>query len=186
MIFRAIVIVALWAAVASARPFAPFALRAVNGGDLSSVDWNEGDKTATVVVFLSARCPCSMGHEERLSELARRFKNFAFVGVHANADEPAELVRRHFTPGKFPFPVLDDADQTVADRFGAVKTPHVFVVDRAGNVQFEGGVDDSRLALDAKKHYLEDALARISRGESPETKVVKTLGCSIRRLKRAS
>src|SRR5690242_3859591 len=46
-------------------------------------------KLATVVVFLSAKCPCSADHEPILDSLAQEFKGagFQFVGIHSNADE---------------------------------------------------------------------------------------------------
>ena len=149
-----------------------------------TVGFANESKAATVVVFLSAYCPCSMGHEKRLMELSAMFPRFAFVGIHANQDEKPENVQAHFARSNLPFPVLDDVDQRVANDLGAVKTPHVFVIGPKGDVLFEGGIDDSRLAIDAKKHYLEEALRAIDAGQPPSVRVVKTLGCSIRRVSR--
>lgn len=166
-----------------AKPIETFQLQHVLGTESVLVNWNVADKSATVVVFLSARCPCSMGHEDHLAELAKKFPSFRFVGIHSNKDEPGQLVKKHFGNKKLPFPVLDDENQSVADRFGALKTPHAFVVGRDGQVLFEGGVDDSRLAINAGKNYLETALEEISQGKTPSVKVAKALGCSIRRVR---
>lgn len=138
-------------------------------------------RLGTVVVFLSAKCPCSKGHEDRLKALAGAFPQFQFVGIHSNVDEPMELVSSHFKQARFPFPVIEDPKQILADRFGALKTPHVFILSPKGDIVFEGGIDNSKLSIHADKHYLQHALERLSVGQLPETKVVKALGCMIKR-----
>jgi hypothetical protein len=134
-----------------------------------------------VVVFLSARCPCSASHEPVLKSLATQFKGFAFVGVHANADEPLADAKRHFEAAALPFPIVQDREGHLADCYGALKTPHVFVVGKDGSTLFTGGVDDSHLAEQATEPYLKEALAAIEGGKRPPHEKVRSLGCVIKR-----
>jgi peroxiredoxin len=136
----------------------------------------------TVVVFLSAKCPCSAGHMEALRALASEYSKtgIRFVGVHSNADETAEFAAPVFHKLRLPFPVVHDPGAKIADAYGALKTPHVFVVHH-GEIVFSGGVDDSQASDTARKHYLRDALGAVAAGRKPEHAQVRALGCQIKR-----
>lgn len=138
---------------------------------------------ASVVLFLSAKCPCSASHELRLGDLAREFepKGFEFVGVHSNADEPVAFSEDHFRVSKLPFPVIQDNGARLADRLGAFKTPHVFVYGHDGTLLYQGGVDETHNGAVAKHHYLREALEAINSGQKPPRSEVRVLGCAIKR-----
>ncbi len=137
----------------------------------------------TVIVFLSAKCPCSASHELKLAELFTQFssKGFQFIGIHSNSDESFDLSSRHFAEAHLPFPVIEDERSHIANSLGALKTPHVFVVNPDGKVLFQGGVDDSHIAQSAQKQYLKEALSAIFQGKAPSKQEVRTLGCIIKR-----
>lgn len=141
------------------------------------------ETTPLVVVFLSARCPCTASHLPALSELYREYstKGVRFVGVHSNIDEPAEDVKLYFAHAGLPFPVIQDPEQRLADEFGALKTPHAFIVSPSGKVLFRGGVDSSAVTEKAEKHFLRDALSAVVAGKTPEITEARALGCVIRR-----
>lgn len=155
------------------------------GTDLRNGKWLEfrpSEKIkASVVVFLSAKCPCSESHETKLTELAQTFPEFDFIGVHSNADEPLSEAQTYFSTRALPFPVLQDKETKIADRFGALKTPHAYVVGPRGECLYSGGVDDSKDANRAKDHFLKSALEAIRAGQSPKIKNARTLGCVIKR-----
>ena len=138
---------------------------------------------ATVVVFLSAKCPCSQSHEPKLRDLAREFgpKGFRFVGIHSNADEPSALSGTHFEAAKLGFPVHEDSNAKWADALGALKTPHAYIIDREGRTLFQGGVDDSSLAAESHKQFLRDALEDVAAGREPRVALARALGCMIKR-----
>jgi peroxiredoxin len=135
----------------------------------------------TVLVFLSARCPCSQAHEAALAQLAKDFPDFTVLGVHANQDEPATEAQAHFREAALPFPILEDREAKLADRFGALKTPHAYVLSPKDEVVFQGGVDDSHVAATAQRSYLREALAAIREDRKPPLARARTLGCIIRR-----
>ena len=160
-------------------------LNPLSGTDLRtglsvSVNPKEGSK-GTVVLFLSAVCPCSKSHEKGLEALAREFSQFTFVGIHSNSDENPELAKRHFQRVDFSFPVIQDENAKIADAFRALKTPHAFIVGPKGECWFNGGVDNSNDSSQATQHYLRAALMDLQQGTEPKEKQVRTLGCIIRR-----
>ncbi|MBS1970649.1 MAG: redoxin domain-containing protein [Bdellovibrionales bacterium] len=141
------------------------------------------ENKGTVVVFLSAKCPCSDSHITELKSLFEKYKDFKFVGIHSNVDEDLEFSKKYFVAQALPFPVLQDEKATLADTFKAFKTPHAYVLSPEGEIVFQGGITNSANGKDAKVHYLADALEDIQQGHKIKTASVRTLGCVILREK---
>lgn len=160
----------------------------INGTDIrtgSRVEWNgTGDSfLGTVFVFLSAKCPCSLSHRSSLKQAALLYPQFRFVGIHSNQNEPDDSIKRAFNVDSLNFPVIEDPDLRLANRFKAVKTPHVFVVGKNGEIQYRGGVDDHHLVTSesqVKNNYLVSALGAIVAGHKIDPKETSPLGCYIR------
>ncbi len=153
-------------------------------GDLRATEvLIKSGQRGTVVVFLSARCPCSASHEVALKRYFQEFstKGFQFVGVHSNKDESRELTASHFEQSKLPFPVIEDQDQKLANALGAYKTPHAFVLNPDGGIEYQGGVDDSANHANSTRHYLKDALTALAEGKIPQIREARSLGCVIKR-----
>ena len=138
-------------------------------------------KLGTVLVFLSAHCPCSQSHETMLRELAKKHTEFQFVGIHSNADETPSDTKAHFQKAALPFPVLQDRNSALAERFKALKTPHVFLINGKGETLYAGGVSDSHVGEQARNQYLRDALNDVQEGHAPKRAWGRTLGCVIAR-----
>jgi peroxiredoxin len=161
----------------------PSSIQGKNLADATSIALDPRDGTKlTVVAFLSARCPCSASHEATLAALAKEFGSEArFVGIHSNVDEPETESSEHFKKSALPFPVIQDSGSRLANEFGAVKTPHVFVLAKSGEVLFQGGVDDSHDAHRASREYLKNALQDLRAGRAPQINLARSIGCIIRR-----
>jgi len=153
----------------------------VVSGKASSVTNKEKDKKALVVVFVSAKCPCSDSHILELKNLAQKYKDFQFIAIHSNPDETAELAKTYFTKAELPFSVIQDTKTQLADAFKAFKTPHAFVVNTNGDILYQGGVTNSANASKADKHFLADALEDIEQGRKVKNENGRTLGCIIMR-----
>lgn len=136
----------------------------------------------TVLVFVSAECPCSLNHESTMRRIAKYFDEYLFLGVHSNADEPHAA--SHFKENPLGFTILDDPAGELADRYGALKTPHAFVINRKGDVLFSGGVDDSHDPKRAKTHYLERTLVALREIKPIPERHSRALGCTIQRKER--
>lgn len=150
------------------------------------VQFPSREMLASVVVFLSAKCPCSESHEPVIANLAKEYKNkkIEFVIVHSNQDETADQAKSHFskwiTTHQLDVPVVHDEKAVIANQFKALKTPHAFIVQN-NKIIFSGGVDDSANAPDAKKHFLKDALDDLTQGKPIRVTQARALGCQIKR-----
>src|SRR5262245_45009726 len=93
-----------------------------------------------VVVFLGVECPLANLYGPRLVELARAFepRGVRFVGINSSRRDTitdlAAYARRH----QIGFPLLKDVGNVIADRFGAKRTPEVFVLDQRRVVRYHG------------------------------------------------
>lgn len=135
----------------------------------------------TVLVFMSARCPCSASHETIVKELAETYKNFQFIGVHSNADEPETEASEHFKKANFPFPVIHDIKNKISDLYGALKTPHVYVFNDKGGLVYDGGITNSHVGPSADKNYLKEVLEDLNLNKKTRHTKERSLGCYIQR-----
>ncbi len=138
----------------------------------------------TVVMFISTRCPVSNAYDGRMAALAADYakKDVAFVGVNANKAEDAAEIAKHAKEHAFPFPVVKDAGNKIADAYGARVTPEIFVVDQKGLVRYHGRIDERKDGKDIKSPDLKDALDALLTGKAPAKPETKAFGCSIKRV----
>lgn len=157
----------------------PSTLKGIDLRNMQETTLDLNNKT-NILIFLSARCPCSQSHEELLVEVVNKFKEFNFVGIHSNSDEPASEAHLHFKEAKLPFPVISDPKSDVANSLKALKTPHVFILIST-TILYSGGITDSSHAPNSKVNYLQETLLKIQKGQDIEKKITRTLGCTIAR-----
>ena len=140
------------------------------------------NKKATVVLFLSTKCPCSRSHFPHFIDLANKFKDFNFVAVHSNEDESLKKLEDYYKeiPQRL-FNVYYDYDGKLAEMFGAVKTPHSFIISPKGELLYHGGCSDASNFQKSNKKFLAAALEQINQGKKPEKNYARALGCYIRR-----
>jgi peroxiredoxin len=81
------------------------------------------------------------------------------------------------------WPVLVDQDGAVGHAYGAVTTPHMFIIDAEGTVVYNGAIDDDprgNMEAGARTNYVADALNDIAAGKAVSTPETKPYGCSVK------
>ncbi len=163
----------------------PFSL--VNALDGATVAMKPADGNLKVVVFTCNQCPYAKAFEPRIIDIANRFQNkgVIFYAVNPNDDakfpeETLENMKARATTKEYPFPYLKDGDSSIARAYGARVTPHVFVVDGSGVVQYRGYVDDSAKPEERKTTGLTDALNALLNGREVATSETRAFGCTIK------
>lgn len=173
----------------AARRTAPSAaefesLRGVDGRNhsLSSL----AGARATVVVFIGNGCPTVRAYEDRLMAMASAWRSSGveLVAINPNnaslspSDTLAQMVHRS-TKQAYNFPYLKDDDGAVARRYGAVCTPHAFVLDSAHRIAYRGRIDDSRMGNTITSRDLENAVADLVTSRAITTIATEPFGCTI-------
>ncbi len=172
-------------AVGTGKPIADFTLPDCAGRRRSLSEW--ANKSVVVVTFVGTECPIVARYRPRLNELARRFAphGVAFVGINSNRQDSAAELARWARRANFQFPVLKDAGNVVADSFGAVRTPEVFVLDAQRRVRYRGRIDDQfgtgYRRPKALHRDLEDALGELLAGLPVRRATRPVEGCLIGR-----
>jgi hypothetical protein len=97
-----------------------------------------------IVVFLGVECPQAKLYGARLADMARALESrgVQFVGIDSNQHDSPSEVAQFIQTHAIPFPILKDKNGQVADRFGATRSPEVFVLDRHRALRYRGRIDD--------------------------------------------
>lgn len=93
---------------------------------------------------------------------------------------PEELAKKDAEVAKklgITAPILIDADTSVAKAYGARTTPHVFVIDGAGVLRYQGAFDDRE--ADGVNYPL-NAVKAIKTGAPVEPTYVRQWGCGVK------
>ena len=72
-------------------------------------------------------------------------------------------------------PILVDYDGKVGKAYGAKTTPHMFVIDKDGVLQYSGAFSDH-----GKRNYVLDAVKAVKEGKSPQPATTKAWGCGVK------
>ncbi|MEL6364166.1 MAG: redoxin domain-containing protein [Pseudomonadota bacterium] len=100
---------------------------------------------------------------------------------HVRADEANELSE---TRGANPAKVILDPKGKIGRAYGAVTTPHMFVIDPEGVVQYAGAIDDrptsDPASLEGATNYVRLAMNHMAAGEPVEVAQTQPYGCSVK------
>jgi peroxiredoxin len=145
-----------------------------------------------VVDFWSINCPWSKKKEQQFIDLHKTFgeQGVAFLAIDSNktevdwdADNPFAEIQSYVEKAKVTMPVLIDRNNMVADLFGGLTTPHVYIIDKEGVVRYTGAVDDNpKGEKEEQVNYVAQALEELMAGEEVSVASTKPEGCSIKRV----
>lgn len=83
-------------------------------------------------------------------------------------------------------PILLDETGEVGQKYGATNTPHIMVIDPAGNLAYRGAVDNSPDGEGETPSggklvsYVDEAVAAVGAGKTPATAETKAYGCGVK------
>jgi peroxiredoxin len=112
-------------------------------------------------------------------------KNLEFLMINAFIQDDIPRIAKEAEEFNITFPILKDADQSVARSMGVERTAEVFIIDpRTREIHFRGPINDQlgyetqRTA--ASNHYLTDALDTIIAGGSVDmSDIPDAKGCLV-------
>ena len=166
-----------------------FKLKNIDGKMVSLADFDQAK--GFIVVFTCNTCPYSVANEDRLNALDAKYKSKGYPVIAINPNNPAiqpgdsfELMKVRAKEKAFSFPYLFDDGQEVYPKYGATKTPHVYILQKedAGlRVKYIGAIDDSsRSEANVKTKYVEQAVDALIDGQEVSTTNTRAIGCSIK------
>jgi len=155
-------------------------------------------KNGLLVIFSCNTCPFVIGNgtksegwEGRYAELydyaAKAQIGMALVNPNEAkreaGDGMADMKKRYVNQKLKGYYLLDER-HALADAFGALTTPHVYLFDGEMNLIYVGAIDD---AVDSKasvkEPYLKNAIDAHVKGAKIDPNSTRQMGCSIKRVK---
>jgi hypothetical protein len=150
-----------------------------------------------LVIFSCNTCPFVIGNGSKsegwenrypaLGELCEKM-NIGMVLINSNegkreAGDSFEDMQNHYKENNYNSYYVLDQNSLVADMFGALTTPHVYLFDSKFELVYRGAIDDNvNKRSEVKEHYLENAIKNMVNGEKINPETTKQLGCSIKRI----
>ncbi len=149
------------------------------------------DAKGFIITFTCNTCPFAIAYEDRIIELNNKYasKGYPVIAIMPNntdvkPGDNMEAMKARAKSKGFTFPYLIDAGQKVYPKFGATKTPHVYVLEKTkkGNVvKYIGAIDDNhRDASAVKVKFVENAVNALLAGKEVKQTTTKAIGCSIK------
>jgi peroxiredoxin len=168
---------------------ADFSLKNIDGKMVSLANYENAK--GFIIVFTCNTCPYSIAAEDRIIALDKKYKSKGYPVIAINPNDPAarkgdapeDMIVRAREKG-FTFPYLFDDGQKIYPKFGASKTPHVYIISKPEmKVEYIGAIDNSTRNPDAvTEKYAEDAVDALLAGKKPKLTETRAIGCSIKTL----
>jgi len=168
-----------------------FKLKGTDGKMHSMADITSAE--GIIVTFTCNHCPYAKAYEDRIIALDKKFALQGYPVIAINSNDPAvspedsfEQMKARAKSKNFPFEYLFDETQEVAKRFGATRTPHIYLLRKTPiegqyRVMYVGAIDDNWEDAGAvKQKYVEQAIANIQSGKEVAVKQTKAIGCTIK------
>lgn len=133
-----------------------------------------------VINFWSADCPWSARADQELIKfLQENIGSLALLSIASNVNEKLEEIRSEASMRGILLVLLDE-DNRVADLYGAITTPHLFILDRQGILRYQGALDDVTFRKRTpSQNYLHKAFDAMLRGDIPDPAKTPPYGCTI-------
>ncbi|NBC25201.1 MAG: redoxin domain-containing protein [Bacteroidetes bacterium] len=165
---------------------ADFSLKSTDGDKVSMSDYPNAK--GYILIFTCNHCPYAIAYEDRIIELHNEMaeKGYPVIAINPNdpevqPDDSFEKMKERAEEKAFPFKYALDEGQKVYPKFGAERTPHVFLVDSDRILKYIGAIDNNyKSAEAADEHYVRDAISALEAGNDPQPAVTKAIGCTIK------
>lgn len=173
--------------IGSGIPKADLKLKDISGKEVSLKDAKK--KNGLLVMFSCNTCPWVIKNQSRTKEVAdyALSKEIGVILLNSNegqrddADSYTEMKQYAATQGyKWYYAV--DANNILADEFGANRTPEVFLFNGDGKHVYHGAIDDNPGdASNVQRKHLRMAIDEIVAGKDVSVKESRSMGCQIKR-----
>ena len=146
------------------------------------------DSKFLVIFFTCNHCPYVTGSDEVTRQTANKFKDkdVSFIAINSNSantyqEDSFENMVLRMEEYNFPWLYLHDADQEIALKYGALKTPHFYVFNEQRELVYTGrGVDSPLDANKIKINNLELVLDELTSNTLISIPITNPIGCSVK------
>jgi thioredoxin-related protein len=170
--------------IGASLPNAEVKMKDISGKEISFKE--AAKKNGLLVMFSCNTCPIVQQYESRtVAACKEALKNE--VGVillnsneaYRSKGDSYEDMQSYAKKLGYEFSYVVDKNSTMADAFGANRTPECFLFDNKGKLVYHGAIDDNPEG--PSKTYLVPAINKLLKGEKIDPDKTKSVGCTIKR-----
>jgi len=157
-------------------------------GKATTLNLGDLKKDVVVVVFLANHCPAVVAYEDRIIDFVNKNKDKSVEVVAICCTDPdssygkqddLKMIEAKIKEKGYNFTYGFDGEGASGKAFGAVATPHFFVLDKDRELVYAGALDNDNNEAKANKNYVQEAVDAALKGGTPETTLTRARGCGI-------
>lgn len=178
------------------QPGPDFKLTGIDGKEYSLASFKHS--RVLTIIFTANHCPTAQAYEERMKQLSADFSPEEMQIVAISSNHPGavcleelgytdlgdtfEEMKLRASEATFNFPYLyDGEDQTVAIAYGAVATPHVFILDQERKLRYRGRIDEMEDPYQTPtQHDARNAIEALLADRPVPVESTRAFGCSMK------
>jgi len=173
--------------IGAAIPKADLKLKDISGKEVTLKEAKK--KNGLLVMFSCNTCPWVIKNQSRTKDIANYAlsKEIGVILLNSNegqrddADSFSEM-KEYATNQGYKWYYAVDADNVLADEFGANRTPEVFLFNAEGKHVYHGAIDDNPGdAAGVSRKHLKEAIDEVVSGKDVSVKESRSMGCQIKR-----
>lgn len=180
------------AAADTGKPAPTFTnVKDINGKTHNLADY----KGKTVVLeWVNYDCPFVKKHysSNNMQDLQRKYTAKGVIWLSVNSSAPgkegnytiAEWKQKSAERKVAAHAILLDPDGKTGKAYGAKTTPHMYIIDGAGVLRYQGAIDSTRSTdpadIKTSQNYVSAALDELAAGKPVSTQETKAYGCSVK------
>ena len=138
-----------------------------------------------VLEWTNPECPFVQRHYQA-STMQNTLKGFdakkvVWLAVNSTATSTPDQSVAWKKEKAFSYPVLQDTDGKVGKSYGAKTTPHMYVIDAKGVLQYAGAIDDDPRGKNATPvNHVKTAVDALLSGKPVPASTTEPYGCSVK------
>ncbi|RYZ23247.1 MAG: thioredoxin family protein [Chitinophagaceae bacterium] len=173
--------------IGASLPKADVKLKDVNG---KTVTLKEAAKENGLLVMFSCNtCPFVIKNQQRTVEHCNYAldKKIGVVLINSNEAQRGDAdsydaMKEYAKEQGYKWHYVVDEKSSLADAFGAKRTPECFLFDKSGKLVYHGAIDDNPDASGVTRKHLQIAMDEMLSGKDVSKKTSNSVGCSIKRI----
>ncbi|TVQ31056.1 MAG: thioredoxin family protein [Phycisphaeraceae bacterium] len=170
-------------------PAPDFTLTDIHGKEHTLSKYTEEGKIV-VLEWFNPDCPFVVKHHSvhrTMAETYAEFKDEGVVWLAINSGAPGKQGHGHernmraFEEYDMQFPLLLEETSEVGRKYGALVTPHMYIICTEGVIRYNGAIDSDRHPTRlGETNYVRQALRQVVNGETVTTAETRAYGCTVK------
>jgi peroxiredoxin len=143
-----------------------------------------------LVMFTCNTCPYVIKNQSRTNEACKYAieNGIGIALINSNeanrtGEDSYDAMKEYAKQQGYNWLYLVDEKSTIADAFGANRTPECYLFDNSGKLVYHGAIDDNPSDASAvSRKHLTVAINEMKAGKTVSVKESKSVGCTIKRM----